>query len=748
MQSDSLARHSVVLLGMGHTNAHVLRMWRQSPLDDAELICIAPAPIATYSGMLPGVLAGQYTERQMQLDLTRLCAAANATLVHEEVTGLELESRCVLFRDRPPLPFDVLSIGIGSIPNDDGVVLSTDAIVRIKPMVSFLERLAGSLRQAEQQRAITKPGEPLRVAVVGGGAGGLEILFCLPPFLKRVLNEANAARSGQVANRYSLLLIHGTGEVPGGFSAGIQKRVQRELKRRDVRVFAGSRVERIDGQRMVLENGQVVEADVIIWATHAAPPDLLARLPLPKDERGFLRVDASLRSTSGAPIFAVGDTASLQPPVLKAGVYAVREGPVLWENLARQLQRQPLRTYEPQRDFLRLLNLGDGRALGQWRGRSVEGRWVWRWKDRIDRRFMQMFDVDAMPTMGAESRAARSTNRAPTMRCVGCGGKIGSQVLHAVMKELKIPTRPEVLVGLDSPDDAAVLQFAADRCVAVTTDYFTSPVRDHYLAGRLTALHALSDAWAMGASPVAALATVVLPYGGFRAQQRVLRELLAGGLQELERAGATLVGGHTVEGPQVSLGFTILAQQARDEVTMKRQVALGDQLILTKPLGVGVLLAAYQEARCEASWWTPLVDAMLMSNGPAADVARRHGVRAMTDVTGFGLLGHLVEMLSPLDLSADVMLAQLPRLPGAETLWAEGRRSTMDEPNRAAFASFLQGHAETPKDVLFDPQTSGGLLLAVPGNRADGLLSELRACAPLAAVIGSVQSGPLRIQLR
>lgn len=747
MQSDPLARHSVVLIGLGHTHSHVLRMWRQTPIEDAELICIAPDPIATYSGMLPGVLAGQYEERQMQLDLTRLCAAAGATLVHEEVRGVQMGERQVLFRNRPPLAFDVLSIGIGSVPSDEGVSLSSDAIVRIKPMVTFLGRLTEAVQRASAQR----PNSPMRIAVVGGGAGGLEILFCLPAYLQRIFATAGPRASNGSSERWKLLLIHGTGEVPGGFSRGIQKRVQRTLSERGVQIYAGSRVQKVENSCLTLENGQTIEADVILWATHAAPPPLLADLQLPKDERGFLRVDATLRSVSGDPVFVVGDTASLQPQVVKAGVYAVREGPVLWENIGRQLRGEPLQAYQPQRDFLRLLNLGDGRGLGQWRGATFAGRWVWRWKDRIDRRFMQMFDVDAMtamPSMDANGASKLQARRPMAMRCVGCGGKVGSQVLHAVMSELEIPSRPEVLIGLDSPDDAAVLQFGADRCVTVTTDYFSSPVRDHYLAGRLTALHALSDAWAMGAAPVAALATVVLPFGSFRAQRRVLRELLAGGLHELRQAGATLVGGHTVEGPSISMGFTILAQQDRSEVTQKRHLSIGDQLVLTKPLGVGVLLAAYHQARCEASWWPALVATMLASNGPVAEVARRHQVRAMTDVTGFGLAGHLIEMLRPLDFAADIVLSQVPRLPGADQLWKQELRSTMDEPNRAAFAPYLSGNASLPWDVLFDPQTSGGLLLAVSPDRVEGLLAELRGHETPAAVIGAVHAGPLRVQLR
>ncbi len=759
MQFESLPSRTLVLLGMGHTHAHVLKEWASERLESTELVCIASSSVSTYSGMLPGVLAGQYAPAAMELDLVRLCATVGATLLTDPVTGVDAERGRVLFEGRPPLAYDLLSIGIGSVPATEGVTIASDRVVFIKPMVGFLERLRAALVRAMRQRGT----RPVRVVVVGGGAGGLEVACCVPRFVERV--------AGEGVVRLELAIVHGSGGLPNGFATSTQERLREALRQRAIVVHAGSRVSRIDDGIIHREGGASVEADVILWATHAAAPPLLSQVDLPKDERGFLRVDECLRSTSGRPVFAVGDTASFASrPLAKAGVYAVREGPVLWENLKRQLRGQPLQAFRPQKDFLRLLNLGDGTAVGEYAGRVFAGRWVWRWKDRIDRRFMEMFSIERVGAMTRRMAARNSTPAVAAtgarreergeatrrMRCVGCGGKVSSGLLSAVMAQLKIPARPEVLVGLDQPDDAAVLRFAPGQVVAATTDFFTSPVPDHYLAGRVTALHALSDAWAMGAEPVAALATVVLPEGTFDAQYRVLLELLSGSLRELQAAGATLVGGHTVEGPQVSLGFTILAQQDPAGLLAKQAVRPGDRLVLTKALGVGTLLRAFSQGRCEARWWESMVAAMLVGNGSAVAEARRHGVRGATDVTGFGLAGHLLEMLRDSGCGATLHLPSIPLLPGAAELWREGgdRLSTMDQENRAVFAAECpwarRSETRQPPALLFDPQTCGGLLMSVPADQLDALLVALHALPGLenAACIGTVVTGPRRLELQ
>lgn len=720
---QTLPEHDVVLMGIGHTNAHVLRMWRREPLPGARLTCVTDHPIATYSGMLPGVLAGLYARDEMEIDIVRLCAAAGARLIVGEVRGLDLDRRRLLFADRPPVPFDVLSIGIGSVPSLAGVdVGDASRLVGVKPMQTFLERIE------RLWHGVGAAAGPIDLAIVGGGAGGVEVAFTLPHHLRTRLG----------AERVTCTLVTSDTRLLRGSLPRTARRARHVLERRGISMVTGRRVVAVHGRELRLDDGSRREADVIVWTTEAAAPPVLARLGLPTDARGFLLTADTLQTTSGAPVFAVGDTGTIATsPAPKAGVYAVRQGPVLWQNLRHALAGTPLVRYAPQRGFLKLLNTGDGRALGEWRGVSFEGAWVWRLKDAIDRRFVRAYQ-DVAPMAAPEKVAAPPPE---PMRCAGCGGKVGASVLARALARLEIPPHDHVLVGLAEPDDAAIVVAPGNRPIAVTVDFFEAPLDDPYLVGRLATLNAASDAFAMGASPWAALAMITLPAGSARAQEETLYQVLAGSLEELRQMGATLVGGHTIEGPRLTVGFTMLASSPAGGARTKRGLRPGDALVLTKPLGTGVLLAAHREARCRARCYTPLLSTMLASNHAAAATAEAFGVSGLTDVTGFGLAGHLLEMLRAGDVAARVDPDAVPSLPGAHALLDEGVESTLAPANRHAEADIdaTGSRRDAAYRVLFDPQTGGGLLIGVAAARAEDLVAGLRAGGcPRAAIIGEV----------
>lgn len=729
-----LPNQDIVLIGAGHTHCHVIRMWRMKAPPGVRLTCISDFSVATYSGMLPGTLAGLYDREQMQIDLVRLCAANGIRFLQAEVCGLDLDGRQVLLEDHPPVPYDVLSIGIGSIPSGlDGLGSDTrgdccSVPIPIKPMQTFLQRLDQRLHHV----AKTLNGHPLRIAVVGGGVAGIEITLALTPYVE--------AQLGCTPN---LLFVDRHKQLAPGLSDRAIANVYQQLKRRGVEIMLGNDVREVRQGEMTFESGQHVPVDVVLWTTGATAPPLLGKLGLPSDDRGFLITESTLQSTSGEPIFAVGDSGTIQSDrTPKAGVYAVRQGPILWQNLNRHVSDAPLVDYHPQHEFLKLLSAGDGRAIADYKGLSTTASWCWKLKNRIDTRFMAKYQ-DYEPMEMDETSGSAAEREATAMRCAGCGGKVGSDVLHRVLSRLDIPASDRVLVGLDQADDAAVVKSLSDQAVMITTDFFTAFVDDPYLFGRIAALNAASDIFALGGRPVAALAMATLPVGPPKQQEQLLFEMLAGGLHEFRQMGATLAGGHTIEGAQTMLGYTVMADAPPNGMTPKSGLRAGDVLVLNKPLGTGVLLAAHMQARCRAAWYKSLVDSMLISNQLPTGLLQEFDIQAVTDVTGFGLAGHLLEMLRASDATAEIELAQIPLLPGTAELISEGIASTLAPANRAAEAEIEAGSAirdETPYSALFDPQTSGGLLLAVPEDNVEGLLcrlEELTTWRPV--VIGRVR---------
>lgn len=375
--SQDAPRREIVLLGAGHTHLHVLRMWAQAPIPGARLTCVTDFLSAAYSGMLPGALAGLYSPQQMLINLVRLCETGGVRLIRAEVAGLDRDRRELVCGQGPPIPFDVLSIGIGSVPRETGVPLDA-SVMRIKPMQTFLPRLQDRL----EELAARTDDSPLRIAVVGGGAGGVEIALCLTERLKHMLGGRPLELS-LIDSSHRLLA--GRGRLTGSAA-------MRELTHRKVRVILASAVKGVSDGALTLEDGTQLPADLVLWSTGAEAPPLLAKLGLPTDQDGFLTTRPTLQTLDDPRIFAVGDTGSIQSrPTPKAGVYAVRQGPILWGNLHRTIFGRPLIRYRPQQGFLSLLALGDGRAILSYRGLAITGRWCWRLKNSIDRRFVEQF---------------------------------------------------------------------------------------------------------------------------------------------------------------------------------------------------------------------------------------------------------------------------------------------------------------------------------------------------------------------
>ena len=725
-----LGRNTIVLLGAGHTNAHVLRMWKMKPIENAQLVCVSNYPIATYSGMMPGVLAGQYSVPEMEIDLVRFCASAGVRLVLGNVTGIDREQRELQFADRPPLAYEYLSVGVGSRPTTKGVEVKDDSrLVAVKPMQTFLKRLKAHLQTTA--KSPTKP----RIAIVGGGIGSIEIAFCLDRRIKDNPESLGLSAGQQV----EITLLTGAKRVGAGLIDSTQDRVKAAFDLHGLKQQTGSRVKTIDGQQLQLADGTSHDFDLIIWATSAVAPELLSVFDLDVDDRGFLKTRPTLQTISDDNIFVVGDSGTMVDFDLpKAGVFAVRQGPVLWDNLQRAVWNRKLTSYQPQRSFLKLINTADGKTIAERGKRSFYAGWCWYLKNRIDQKFMRMYQDYTPMAMTPPT----PSNEEDAMRCLGCGGKIGSKMLSSILDELEVPEHPDVIIGLDQPDDAAIVR-TQDNQVTVTTDFFASPLDDPYLSGRIAVLNSVSDCFVMGAQPTGALAMVQLPLGHPRAQRQVMRELMAGAVEELNRAGAVIVGGHSIEGPRLIAGFTVLGNQLSDPKT-KGMLKPGDQLILTKPIGSGVLLAALMQGKLPAKDYQPMIESMLKSNQVALKLIEKFGILAMTDVTGFGLAGHAAEMLKASQCSATIRMDDVPRLQGCQDLIEAGVESTLAPENRFAAEKVKLNVPESSRYAsLYDPQTCGGLLLGISSGAVTEALEFLTSQGfENSAVIGEVTQQP------
>ncbi|TWU65449.1 NADH dehydrogenase [Crateriforma conspicua] len=365
----------IVLLGIGHTNADFVRRWMDHPLPDVELVCVSKFDQATYSGMLPGTLGGQFRPDQMQIDLRRLVDDAGGSLVVGNVVAMDAIAKELQLDGGDRLRYDVLSIGVGSIPAGCENYTDVSGFVPIKPMQTFLSRLHRAL---DLDRAARTPS----IAIVGGGVASVEIAFCLDQWIRLRSSQSSA----------QLQIFCADEHVASGMSRQSVKRLEVLLANRGINVVANARVTNVQTGKVVVNDESPFDADIVVWATGAAPPHVIRSLGLPTDSRGFIATQKTLQSTGDPAVFAVGDCGTVvDSPHPKAGVYAVRQSPVLWHNIRAFLGGHTLKEFQPQNDFLKLLNTGDGKAMLEYRGWTIHSRWCLWLKNRIDRGFIRQF---------------------------------------------------------------------------------------------------------------------------------------------------------------------------------------------------------------------------------------------------------------------------------------------------------------------------------------------------------------------
>jgi selenide,water dikinase len=712
----------LLLVGAGHAHVQVIRRWMMRPLPGVRLTVVVDRPDAVYSGMVPGFVAGDYAPHELEIDAVPLARRAGARVVLSAAGRIDPARRTVELVDRPPLVYDVASLDVGSTVRGLELPGVREHALATRPIRAFVDSLDARLAPLAERA---------RILVVGGGAAGLELAFTLVSRLR----EAGRAPEVEV-------LSDGAELMPGR-SPAEASRVDLEARRRGIAIRTGARVTAVEKRGVVLANGEAVPGELVVWATGAAPPAVIDASPLGQEPGAFVPVRDTLQTVASDDLFASGDCASLvdHPWVPKAGVYAVRQGPLLDRNLRARLAGRSLTRYRPQRDFLALLHLGERRALGAKWGRVAVGASMWHLKDRIDRRFMARFQV--LDAAGAPARRFPSAESMgmgdEEMACGGCAAKLGASSLERALARVGAPPPDEsVLLGLESPDDAAALRMPGGDVLLATVDAFRAFCDDPWLVGRVAAVNAVSDVLAKGATPRHALALVTLPEEPDARAEETLYQTLAGVRAALDPLGVTLVGGHTTVGPELFVGLSITGE-APDGVIALAGARPGDRLLLTKPLGTGVLLAADMQGRAAGAWVAEAHRSMLRDNAAAARVATELGATACTDISGFGFAGHLAELLRASGVGARVDLEALPALPGALELLGQGLRSTFHEQNAEGRRGIVGGCATPAFELLFDPQTSGGLLMTVPAAAGEEALARLRSGGDAgAAAVGEV----------
>lgn len=690
MNNESATR-DLVLIGGGHTHALVMHLLIKRPLSGVRVTLISDTVLTPYSGMLPGFMAGHYTKAQTHVDLHALCQRAGIRFIHDRVIGLRPHQKRIQLLNEADVEYDKLSINTGSTPNLS-VPGAAEYAVGVKP-VSQLASLWGKLLANEATG---------HWAVVGAGAAGVEVVLAIA---HRYLNQPNKPK---------LSLVFSGEQILKGYQKRVRQKSEQALLKAGIKLVPNFKVRDVYPNNMIGTHGQVLMIDQSIWCTPASAPDWPAKAGLKTDKRGFIAVNRYLQSESHPDIFACGDVATMtQDPRPKAGVFAVRSAPFLIRNVAAALAGTPLKKVRLQRDFLSILALGDQTAVGQRSGLSASGRWVWRWKDRIDRQFMALFE----PALNAPDGLIAQKSQSPTFSTTDVSG---------------------ASISLTQTTEAQVDETGR---WAMNFSAFTD---NPYRLGEISVHHSVNPSYAGGLRANQLKVSAKRSSAHLELHKRDHQRFMAGAFEAARVHELTLAEDHATEQSEPLLKIMVSANAPC--VSPNQTSELGDWLMLNKPLGTGFLLAAKSRHQLSAGGYLELWQTLQHTNIDFVKRLKNEPVHALAEVGAKGLIGHALEMCESSDFSFEINAHAVPCLISALSLASHVTPSFLTPPLAAMLV-----HCEIIGDVsiermqlMLDAQLHGGLLVIVPAQLGEQLTAE-----GVAVKVGSVVArgkGPILIR--
>ena len=739
----------LVLLGGGHANIQVLKMMAMNPLGGLRITLISDQTHSPYSGMIPGYLAGYYAYEDCHFDLRRLCEELGLRFIKAKIIGIDPQRKKIRLENRADLSYDCASINVGIEPRSIEKLAQESAfkIIPLKPISQFIthwDQLMADLK-------VYKGNDSLALAVVGAGAAGVEISIILKMLIDK--NQWNATVS----------LIHRHDTLVSEKDRQAQNQLLKTLNALNINFYQNTEVLEAQENGLVLKGANgLVHTDVFyraLIATQAAAPKWFKNSGLPVNQDGFLKVTEKLLVENEDSLFAVGDCIHFSPsPLKKAGVYAVRQGMTLEHNIrAFFTQQSSLKTFYPKKNVLSLITIGDKKALVHQDSASflrvLSPELLWIVKDWIDKRFMARFQAKTFTVNPGQVSKVMPVPKSSLVpedwqdnTCGGCGSKLGASTLTQSLNKLTIPQDDFVLLGVKDGEDCALTQVSKNTLCLQSIDQFRSFISDPYLLGQIATQHALSDIYAMGGVAKTAQVGLTLCAAAEKIHGEDIFQVMSGVLDSLTKNATALVGGHTGEGAELAIAIAVQGEVAPKQVLRKQLTQPGNQLILTKPIGTGVIFAANMLAQANGKWVDAAILSMLQSNKTTLETIQSFTVSGCTDITGFGLLGHAVEML---DKSSDNTLGikidykAIPLFDGVNQLFEKGYFASIADKNHQSLRPVLSTEVNIQNfPALFDPQTSGGLLFSVPFHQTEGCLKALHQKGiSNACVIGEVIEG-------
>ncbi len=655
----------LVLIGGGHSHLNVLKSFTMDKIDGLRITLISDVYETPYSGMLPGFVENDYSLDDIQIDLYKICYHGNFRFINCKVNKIDGNKNLIYFKNRPPLNFDYLSINIG-INNDTKTIKNADKYaLKLKPISKI------------NYNEIINNLEGKKVGIIGSGPAGVEISLALK---KRY-------------NKIDIFLFTGKSGLLSNYSNSSKNSILKNLTDANINVIWKDEVSEVSKNKIVTKSSKVYLIDRAILSTNGVPPKWLKKTNLVLSREGFIQTNKKLQ-TNFNHIFASGDIINFSDKNLtKSGVYAVKSGSVLTKNIRNIILNKPLFSYHPQKYYLSIIGLSNGKALAYKFKLHFTSKLILNLKKFIDLRFINKFKL-----------YNKIDNKKNIMDCKGCASKINLTTLKS--------TLPKGIIK--SSEDAT--QITKGSSYVNSIDMITSIVTDPFLLGKISANHALSDIYASFAKPLSALMILQLPKSSQSIHSNDLKQIQEGAKLVLNENSCLLSGGHTMIGEDENpvIGFSIIGKKFK---ISNNKINDKDLVILTEKLGTGVIFAGVNSNVISSKYIKYVSNQLENGNIKLGKILNQINPLEATDITGYGLGNHLINLINRNRYIKGITILKnkIKIFEGVNECLQKNVNSSFYEQNlNYGKNKVFFNNNDLINKIFFDPQTVGGIAFIIP----------------------------------
>ena len=728
---NTLIKNDLILVGGGHSHLMLMMNYAKKPIHGIRITLISNELDTPYSGMIPGYIEGIYSWRQTHIDLFKLSMKLNIRFIHSEVVNISGENKEIYLKNRPSISYDFLSINCGIKSNYTNIKGAKKFSLFVKPISKLSSNFLNKMKEIKT------------IAFIGGGAAAVELALALR---NRYKNDNHPLK---------IIIVTGYNGLLKTFPKKSQIQTRKALNIAQIEIIDKERVIEIQKSCFVTSTNKIFNVDKCILATDAMAPEWLKKSDINLNEKGFIIVNSSFQTNYNF-IFASGDIAEFDKMNLpKAGVYAVRSGKPLAKSIRNYITNKPKYLFNHKNNYLALIGLSNGNAIATKYGFSNLSKFNFIIKKIIDKNFVRKFNqYEKIPLALKFKRIIASfTNKFGfkidikefeeiQMQCRGCAAKVSFSALEKSL--------PKKLII--SSDDASPIPSYPN--LFQTIDMINAIITDPFLLGKIAANHSLSDIYAVRSKPISAQMILQLPLSSPQINSRDLNQVLLGAQSVFNLNHCLLNGGHTMIGNDQDpiIGFSITGENKIIKNKYNHnKINEGDLLILTGKLGSGLIFAGINNNFIDSHYQIDVIEQMTEGNEKIGMLSNNLEVLAMTDITGFGLANHLLNLIKR-DKNINGLTINTNNIPfykGVPLALKKGVRSSLYNANYdAAYKNVIyERDNKLIDEIIYDPQTVGGLAFIISSKTKKNSFKLLKENKINYSIIGHVSNINNKIKL-